>query len=92
MRFRTFKVVDGETAGMSSVRVFLRSRPLVASETAQECASCLRFVDDRQVVLGKDRAFTFDKSLDGSSTQQQIYEAADALRDLIQLAIRAEPD
>ena len=61
-------------AGAVSVRVALRVRPLIQHEleNGKIWVNCMQ--DDNQVLIGKDRSFTFDKVFDMNSPQQPIYE------------------
>ncbi|XP_056603911.1 kinesin-like protein KIF21A isoform X1 [Triplophysa dalaica] len=58
----------------SSVRVAVRIRPQLAKEKIEGCHICT-FVTpgEPQVVLGKDKAFTFDYVFDIDSQQEDIY-------------------
>lgn len=58
----------------SSVRVAVRVRPQLAKEKIEGCHICT-FVTpgEPQVVLGKDKAFTFDYVFDMDSQQDSIY-------------------
>ncbi|XP_072526461.1 kinesin-like protein KIF21A isoform X2 [Salminus brasiliensis] len=58
----------------SSVRVALRIRPQLAREKIEGCHICT-FVTpgEPQVILGKDKAFTFDYVFDMESQQDNIY-------------------
>ncbi|XP_036431873.1 kinesin-like protein KIF21A isoform X1 [Colossoma macropomum] len=58
----------------SSVRVALRIRPQLAREKIEGCHICT-FVTpgEPQVILGKDKAFTFDYVFDMESQQDAIY-------------------
>uniref|UniRef100_A0A8C1VYF0 Kinesin family member 21A n=1 Tax=Cyprinus carpio TaxID=7962 RepID=A0A8C1VYF0_CYPCA len=58
----------------STVRVALRIRPQLAREKIEGCHICT-FVTpgEPQVVLGKDKAFTYDYVFDMDSTQDTIY-------------------
>ncbi|XP_051976245.1 kinesin-like protein KIF21A isoform X2 [Xyrauchen texanus] len=58
----------------SSVRVAVRIRPQLAKEKIEGCHICT-FVTpgEPQVVLGKDKAFTFDYVFDMNSQQDEIY-------------------
>eukprot|EP00941_MAST-03F_sp_MAST-3F-sp1_P001539 g1539.t1 len=56
----------------SSVRVALRIRPLLGEEDVDRCRSCLRCVEDKpQVIMGKDRAYTFDYVFGPNSGDQK---------------------
>ncbi|XP_056116380.1 kinesin-like protein KIF21A isoform X2 [Rhinichthys klamathensis goyatoka] len=58
----------------SSVRVAVRIRPQLAKEKIEGCHICT-FVTpgEPQVVLGKDKAFTFDYVFDMDSQQESVY-------------------
>ncbi|XP_065130852.1 kinesin-like protein KIF21A isoform X2 [Paramisgurnus dabryanus] len=60
----------------SSVRVAVRVRPQLAKEKIEGCHICT-FVTpgEPQVLLGKDKAFTFDYVLDMDSQQDVIYSS-----------------
>ena len=59
----------------SKVVVAVRSRPLFEKERAKNAANCLRFIPGgQQVVLGQDRAFTYDHAFDDRTTQQHIFD------------------
>ncbi|XP_069485318.1 kinesin-like protein KIF21A isoform X4 [Ambystoma mexicanum] len=59
----------------STVRVALRIRPQLAKEKIEGCHICT-FVTrgEPQVVLGKDKAFTFDHVFDIDSQQEEIFQ------------------
>ncbi|KAM6981182.1 LOW QUALITY PROTEIN: kinesin-like protein KIF21B [Aplochiton taeniatus] len=60
-----------------SVKVSLRIRPQMAKEKIEGCHVCtLVTPGEPQVLLGKDKAFTYDYVFDLSSEQHQIYQAA----------------
>ena len=60
-----------------NVRVAVRVRPMVAKEKLEKQASCLRVLEaDQQIIIGKDRAFSFDFVFGEESTQQRVYEDA----------------
>ena len=57
------------------VRVALRCRPLINREVEEGCQVCLQFVDDEpQVILGSDRAFTYDYVFGPDTSQKYVYE------------------
>jgi len=67
----------------SSVKVALRVRPQSAAEKIDMCRVCTTVMDDTpQIVLGKDKAFTYDYVFDTDSQQDQIF--SDVARDLIE--------
>jgi hypothetical protein len=37
-------------------------RPLLAREKLEQASSCISSLSDTQIVLGSDRAFTFDRA------------------------------
>lgn len=56
------------------VMVALRCRPLIKKELDEGCQSCLYTVSgEPQVVLGKDRAFTYDFAFGPSDPQVDVY-------------------
>ncbi|KAL0962790.1 hypothetical protein UPYG_G00345490 [Umbra pygmaea] len=58
----------------SSVRVALRIRPQLAREKIEGCHICTYCMpSEPQVVLGKDKAFTYDYVFDMDSQQDSIY-------------------
>jgi hypothetical protein len=57
------------------VKVALRIRPLVKREMDDACTECLRTINDEpQVILGKDKAFTYDFVFSQHSPQIEVYE------------------
>ncbi|XP_071425742.1 chromosome-associated kinesin KIF4A [Pithys albifrons albifrons] len=59
------------------VRVALRCRPLVPRESSEGCQSCLFFVPgEPQVVVGKDKSFTYDYVFDPSAEQEEVFNTA----------------
>ncbi|KAM9754564.1 kinesin-like protein KIF21A isoform 3-T3 [Menidia menidia] len=58
----------------SSVRVALRIRPQLAREKIEGCHICTYVMPgEPQVILGKDKAFTYDYMFDMDSQQDNIY-------------------
>ncbi|XP_030575668.1 kinesin-like protein KIF21A isoform X2 [Archocentrus centrarchus] len=58
----------------SSVRVALRIRPQLAKEKIEGCHICTYVMPgEPQVVLGKDKAFTFDYVFDMDTQQETLY-------------------
>ncbi|XP_055997076.1 kinesin-like protein KIF21A isoform X10 [Ostrea edulis] len=64
----------------SSVRVALRIRPQLAKEKIDMCQVCTS-VEDTQVIMGKDKSFTYDYVFDMPTLQETIY--GDCVRILI---------
>jgi len=59
------------------VKVAVRSRPMVEKEVNEGCQSNMMFVpDEPQLVIGKDKAFTFDYVYSPDSAQHEIYQQA----------------
>uniref|UniRef100_A0A8C5TGB0 Kinesin family member 4A n=1 Tax=Malurus cyaneus samueli TaxID=2593467 RepID=A0A8C5TGB0_9PASS len=59
------------------VRVALRCRPLVPKETSEGCQMCLSFVPgEPQVIVGNDKAFTYDYVFDPSVEQEEVFNTA----------------
>lgn len=62
---------------MIPVKVALRVRPLVTKERADACTECLRTTkNEPQVILGKDKCFTYDYVFSQSTPQIDVYEQA----------------
>nr|PNR57756.1 hypothetical protein PHYPA_004750 [Physcomitrium patens] len=60
--------------GCSSVRVAVRARPLIEKEIVEKCKECVSYSQDgKQVVLGKDRRFTFDHVFGPIVSQEDVY-------------------
>ncbi|CAN9498995.1 unnamed protein product [Ophioblennius macclurei] len=60
----------------SSVRVALRIRPQLAREKIEGCHICTYVMPgEPQVILGKDKAFTYDYVFDMDSQQDAIYDS-----------------
>ena len=56
------------------VKVALRIRPLTPREKAEACTECLRtIVGQQQIILGKDKCFTFDYVFSQLSPQIELY-------------------
>ncbi|RUS72535.1 hypothetical protein EGW08_019702 [Elysia chlorotica] len=56
------------------VMVALRCRPLIKKELDEGCQSCLHTISgEPQVVLGKDRAFTYDFAFGPTDPQVDVY-------------------
>ncbi|XP_058039809.1 chromosome-associated kinesin KIF4A [Ahaetulla prasina] len=59
------------------VKVALRCRPLVPKEIAEGCQMCLSFVPgEPQVILGKDKPFTYDYVFDPSTEQEEVFSTS----------------
>ena len=57
------------------MRVAVRARPLVSKEMIESPNIIVKCYDqDNQLVIGKDRAFTFDKVFDIGTRQQDVFE------------------
>ena len=57
------------------VKVAVRSRPMVDKEINEGCQCNIMFVpDEPQLVIGKDKAFTFDFVYSAESAQHEIYQ------------------
>ena len=56
------------------VRVGLRIRPLNPKELGEGCQQCINIVPGRpQIVIGNDKAFTYDYVFDTGSAQENIF-------------------
>ncbi|XP_041657997.1 kinesin family member 4 isoform X2 [Cheilinus undulatus] len=59
------------------VRVALRCRPLVPKEISEGCQCCLTFVPgEPQVIVGTEKAFTYDYVFDPTAEQEEVYSTA----------------
>uniref|UniRef100_A0A8C6LXK2 Kinesin family member 4A n=1 Tax=Nothobranchius furzeri TaxID=105023 RepID=A0A8C6LXK2_NOTFU len=59
------------------VRVALRCRPLVPKEVNEGCQCCLTFVPgDPQVIVGTEKAFTYDYVFDPTAEQEEVFNTA----------------
>lgn len=59
------------------VKAVLRGRPLIQKEHDEGCQTCLEFIPSaNQVVLGENRAFTFDHVFGGEIGQEEVYKTA----------------
>ncbi|XP_073727256.1 kinesin family member 4 isoform X5 [Misgurnus anguillicaudatus] len=59
------------------VRVALRCRPLVPKEINEGCQCCLNFVPgEPQVIVGNDKAFTYDFVFDPTTEQEEVFTTA----------------
>ena len=53
----------------------MRVRPLVARELLESSNICIKsYEEDNQLVIGKDRAFTFDKVFDIATRQANVFD------------------
>ncbi|TMW46642.1 hypothetical protein DOY81_008278, partial [Sarcophaga bullata] len=58
-----------------TVRVAVRIRPLNSREIIDMCRTCTSVVSNEpQIILGLDKAFTFDYVYDTTSTQSEVFE------------------
>ncbi|NXG17654.1 KIF4 protein, partial [Grallaria varia] len=66
-----------DEARPTPVQVALRCRPLVPRESSEGCQNCLFFVPgEPQVVVGKDKSFTYDYVFDPSAEQEEVFNTA----------------
>jgi kinesin family member 21 len=57
------------------VRVALRVRPLLGRELYESPNTCVTcYPDNGQLIIGKDRTFTFDRVFDIGTNQEQVFE------------------
>lgn len=65
------------------LKVVVRVRPLIQKETDEGCQTCLNFIPyEPQIILGKDRSFTYDFVFRPTDPQISVYE--DAVKPLIE--------
>lgn len=59
------------------VRVAIRCRPLITKETNEGCQKCVRFTPgEPQILLGSNRAFTYDYVFSPDHCQEEVYDLA----------------
>uniref|UniRef100_A0A8C5NFM6 Kinesin motor domain-containing protein n=1 Tax=Gouania willdenowi TaxID=441366 RepID=A0A8C5NFM6_GOUWI len=69
--------MTNEDAKVIPVRVALRCRPLVPKELGEGCQCCLTFVaGEQQVVVGTEKAFTYDYVFDPNAEQEEVFSTA----------------
>ncbi|XP_053298263.1 kinesin family member 4 isoform X1 [Pleuronectes platessa] len=69
--------MTNEEAKVIPVRVALRCRPLVQKEINEGCQCCLTFMpDEPQVIVGTEKAFTYDYVFDANAEQEEVYSTA----------------
>uniref|UniRef100_A0A3Q2Z7Z8 Kinesin family member 4 n=1 Tax=Hippocampus comes TaxID=109280 RepID=A0A3Q2Z7Z8_HIPCM len=69
--------MTNEDAKVIPVRVALRCRPLVSKEINEGCQCCLTFVPgEPQVVVGTEKAFTYDYVFDPTVEQEEVFSTA----------------
>uniref|UniRef100_A0A8C1YNG6 Kinesin family member 4 n=1 Tax=Cyprinus carpio TaxID=7962 RepID=A0A8C1YNG6_CYPCA len=69
--------VTKEDEKVIPVRVALRCRPLVSKEINEGCQCCLTFVPgEPQVIVGNDKAFTYDYVFDPTAEQEEVFNTA----------------
>eukprot|EP00512_Aurantiochytrium_limacinum_P008739 CAMPEP_0171548300 /NCGR_PEP_ID=MMETSP0960-20121227/5748_1 /TAXON_ID=87120 /ORGANISM="Aurantiochytrium limacinum, Strain ATCCMYA-1381" /LENGTH=838 /DNA_ID=CAMNT_0012096741 /DNA_START=34 /DNA_END=2550 /DNA_ORIENTATION=- len=64
------------------VRVAVRVRPIAREERLRGCVKCAQVREGRQIVLSKDRGFTFDIAYGPKSSQVELFE--NGVYDLVQ--------
>ncbi|CEG43192.1 kinesin-like protein [Plasmopara halstedii] len=70
-------MADDEAA---SVRVAVRIRPLIGREKVERCDECVSVLEDEnQIVMGKNRAFTYDYVFGKYAQQSDIWRCVDPL-------------
>jgi len=56
------------------VKVVVRCRPLVEKERGEGCQTCIQFIPgEPQIIIGKDKSFTFDFVFDANTEQRLVY-------------------
>ena len=75
VRFLPESRIMPENSAEVNVSVAVRIRPLLPKEKLASEQSCVRIVpSSNQLILGKDRAFTFDCILSSKTTQDEVYK------------------
>ncbi|KAL4659685.1 chromosome-associated kinesin KIF4A [Arapaima gigas] len=70
-------IMTKEDEKVIPVRVALRCRPLVPKEINEGCQCCLTFVPgEPQVIVGNDKAFTYDYVFDTMTEQEEVFNTA----------------
>ena len=65
------------------VRVALRIRPLVPKELNEGCRECVEVIPGApQIIIGKDKAFTYDYVYSSTSSQDEIF--SDCVNSLVE--------
>ena len=73
------------------VRVALRCRPMSPREGADGCQLCVSFVrGEPQVILGKDKPFTYDFVFPPDTSQEVVYN--EAISHLVKGVFKGKPD
>ena len=76
-----------EKPDTEAVVVGIRVRPLLPKDIAEGSRECVRKVpDEPQLVLGVDRAFTFDHVFESTASQDALY--ADCMKPLVQSVLK----
>ncbi|XP_019714542.1 kinesin family member 4 isoform X1 [Hippocampus comes] len=76
-RLSKVSIMTNEDAKVIPVRVALRCRPLVSKEINEGCQCCLTFVPgEPQVVVGTEKAFTYDYVFDPTVEQEEVFSTA----------------
>ena len=71
------------------VRVAIRCRPLVPKEENEGCQTCLTFIPgEPQLVLGDNKAFTYDYVFDPDMPQSKVYD--DCVKTLVKGVFKGE--
>ncbi|XP_034461915.1 kinesin family member 4 [Hippoglossus hippoglossus] len=69
--------MTNEEGKVIPVRVALRCRPLVPKEINEGCQCCLTYVpDEPQIIVGTEKAFTYDYVFDPNAEQEEVYSTA----------------
>uniref|UniRef100_K3XBM4 Kinesin motor domain-containing protein n=1 Tax=Globisporangium ultimum (strain ATCC 200006 / CBS 805.95 / DAOM BR144) TaxID=431595 RepID=K3XBM4_GLOUD len=71
---------NGLDGDVSSVRVAVRIRPLIGREKVERCDECVSVVEEEsQIVMGKNRSFTYDYVFGKYAQQGDIWRCVDPL-------------
>ena len=63
------------------VKVAIRGRPMISRELLSNDRNCIDVPNNKEIIIGHDRSFKFDRVFKESSTQREVYD--DCIKDLV---------